>query len=77
MVDFGAFLFNPILWFTVLFAAWAAWRVVRWVLSGGRTPLFRDSRFTCGGFEGANAAVHRLYAPSVAPPECALVPVGK
>jgi hypothetical protein len=56
-------LFNPILLLTVLVAGWGAWRVVRWLGSGGRLPL-RERRGAASALFSAGLALQALYQPS-------------
>ncbi len=57
-----ALLLNPFFWFASLLLAWACWRLVRWLASGGRLPL-RARRGTAGGFGAAGLSAQIFYGP--------------
>lgn len=56
-------LFNPVLLLALLVAGWGAWRVVRWLGSGGRLPL-RERRGSASALFNAGLALQALYQPS-------------
>jgi hypothetical protein len=64
---FSVLLWNPLFWFPLLFAVWAVWRIIRRLVSSGRTPIRGRRPFTFGGVAGASTTIHGFYGPSVEP----------
>lgn len=53
---------DPFFWFAIALAVWSAWRLLRWMASGGRLPL-RGRRGTASAFGAAGLAIQAFYSP--------------